>query len=90
VHSHDGIFNRQSDCKNQTDVTTFRVGETIHWFCTQDAENPSYATEFHDLWHQKTRAPELSYYLRNPTFSHSGTIPECDTHTDTRRRHIPH
>jgi len=32
-------------------------------------------------------------YLRDPTFSHFDTIPECDghthTHTDTRRRHIP-
>jgi len=37
--------------------------------------------------------PGLSCDLRNPTFSHFDTIPECDkhthTHTHTRRRHIP-
>jgi len=27
--------------------------------------------------------------LRDPTFSRFDTIPECDGHTDTRRRHIP-
>jgi len=27
-------------------------------------------------------------YLRDPTFSHFDTIPECDRHTHTRR-HIP-
>ena len=49
-----------------------------------------------DLWHQKTRVPGLFimwHYLYNSTFSRFDTIPECDrhtdTHTDTRRRHIP-
>ena len=27
--------------------------------------------------------------LRDHMFSHFDTIPECDRHTDTRRRHIP-
>ena len=27
--------------------------------------------------------------LNDPTFSRFDTIPECNRHTDTRRRHIP-
>jgi len=38
--------------------------------------------------------PIVWHYLRDSTFSHFYTIPECDRHThrrtDTRRRHIPH
>ena len=38
--------------------------------------------------------PIVWHYLRDSTFSHFDTIPECDRHThrriDTRRRHIPH
>ena len=48
----------------------------------------------HDLWRQKTRVMGLSCgCLRDPTFSRFDIIPECDGHTDThtytRRRHIP-
>jgi len=36
----------------------------------------------HDLWRQKTRVMAIiQRYLRDPTFSHFDTIPECDRHT---------
>jgi len=45
----------------------------------------------------KSPRPIVWHYLRDPTFSHFHTIPECDRHThrqtdgrtDTRRRHVP-
>jgi len=35
--------------------------------------------------------PIVWHYLRDSTFSHFDTIPECDrhSHTDTQRQHIP-
>jgi len=32
----------------------------------------------------------VQHYLRDPTFSRFDMIPDCDRHTETRRRHIPH
>jgi len=46
-----------------------------------------------NLWQQKTIVTGWDIVrrcLRDPTFSHFGTIPACDRRTDRRRQHIPH
>ena len=51
-HNHGSIFNRQSDCRRQTHMTTFGGGEALFIEYAPSHRNPSYYTELIDSTHR--------------------------------------